>query len=149
MCKYICAVLSSSVMSDSLQSHGLEAARLLCSWGFSRQEDWSGLPCPSPGDLPNPGIEPRSCALHADSLTSEPPGKPMNTRVDSLSVLQGIFPTQKLNRGLLHCRQILDQLSYQGSPSKGAVDGKKRVAAGPRIEKGSPKMKFKLKNNNL
>ena len=46
------------------------------SMGFSRQEYWSGLPFPSPGDLPYPGIEPRSPALQADALTSEPPGKP-------------------------------------------------------------------------
>ena len=45
------------------------------SMGFSRQEYWSGLPFPSPGNLPNPGIEPRSLALQADALTSEPPGK--------------------------------------------------------------------------
>ena len=45
--------------------------------GFSRQEHWSGLPFPSPGDLPHPGIEPGSPALQADSLPSEPPGKPM------------------------------------------------------------------------
>ena len=44
--------------------------------GFSRQEYWSGLPFSSPGDLPNPRIEPRSLALQADGLTSEPPGKP-------------------------------------------------------------------------
>ena len=43
--------------------------------GFSRQEYWSGLPFPSPGDLPNPGIEPGSPALQADALPSEPPGK--------------------------------------------------------------------------
>ena len=43
--------------------------------GFSRQEYWSGLPFPSPGDLPDPGIEPRSPALQVDALTSEPPGK--------------------------------------------------------------------------
>ena len=43
--------------------------------GFSRQEYWSGLQFPSPGDLPHPGIEHRSPALQADSLTSEPPGK--------------------------------------------------------------------------
>ena len=42
---------------------------------FSRQEYWSGLPFPSPGDLPNPGIEPRSPALQTDALPSEPPGK--------------------------------------------------------------------------
>ena len=46
------------------------------SMGFSRQEYWSGLPFPSPGDLPNPGIEPRSPALQTDALPSEPPGKP-------------------------------------------------------------------------
>ena len=46
------------------------------SMGFSRQEHWSGLPAPSPGDLPNPGIEPKSPTLQADSLPSEPPGKP-------------------------------------------------------------------------
>ena len=45
------------------------------SMGFSRQEYWSGLPFPSPGDLPDPGIEPRSPAWEADSLTSEPAGK--------------------------------------------------------------------------
>ena len=45
--------------------------------GFSRQEYWSGLPFPSPGDLPDPGIEPRSPTLWTDALTSEPPGKPI------------------------------------------------------------------------
>ena len=45
------------------------------SMGFSRQEYWSGLPFPSPGDLPDPGIEPRSPTLQADALTSVPPGK--------------------------------------------------------------------------
>ena len=45
------------------------------SMGFSRQEYWSGLPFPSPGDLPDPGIKPRSPTLEADALTSEPPGK--------------------------------------------------------------------------
>ena len=47
------------------------------SMGFSRQEYWSGLPFPSPGDLSDPGIEPRSPALRADTLTSEPRGKPI------------------------------------------------------------------------
>ena len=46
------------------------------SMGFSRPEYWSGLPFPSPGDLPNPEIEPGSSALEAGTLTSEPPGKP-------------------------------------------------------------------------
>ena len=67
---------------------------------------------PSPGDLPNPGIEPRSPTLQADSLQAEPQGKPKNPGVGSLSLLQGIFPTQESNQGLLHCRGILYQLSY-------------------------------------
>ena len=52
-----------------------EAHQAPLSMGFSRQEYWSGLPCPPPGDLPKPGIEPRSPALQADSLLSEPLGK--------------------------------------------------------------------------
>ena len=48
------------------------------SMGFSRLEYWSGLPFLSPGDPPKPGIEPRSPALQADALTSEPPGKPLS-----------------------------------------------------------------------
>ena len=51
------------------------------SMGFSRQEYWSGLPFPSPGDLPKPGIKPGSPALQADVLTSELPGKPNNGRI--------------------------------------------------------------------
>ena len=66
---------SRSVVSNSLRHHGLQAARLL-SMEFSRQEYWSELPFPSPGDLPNPGMEHRSPALQADSLPSKPPGKP-------------------------------------------------------------------------
>ena len=74
------------------------------------------MPCPPPGDLPNPGIKPRSPALQADSSPSEPPGKSRNTGVGSLSLLQGIFLTKKLNWGLLHFRWILYQLSHLGSP---------------------------------
>ena len=51
------------------------AAQILLSIGFSRQEYWSELPCHPPGDLPDPAIEPRSPALQADPLPSEPPGK--------------------------------------------------------------------------
>ena len=57
------------------------------SMGFSRQEYWSGLPFPSPGDLPDPGIEPGSPALQADALTSEPPGKPCHASKVSLKVI--------------------------------------------------------------
>ena len=58
--------------------------------GFFRQEYWSGLPFPPPEDLPDPGIEPWTPAMQADSLPFEPPGKPKNTGVGSLSLLQGV-----------------------------------------------------------
>ena len=91
-------------MSDSSQPHGL-------SMKFSRPEYWSGQP-------PNPGIKPGSPALQVDSLPAEPQEKPKNTGVGSLSLLQWIFWTQDSNLGLLHCRWILYQLSYQGSKLK-------------------------------
>ena len=109
--------LSRSVVSDSATPWTV-AHQAPPSMGISRQEYWSGLPFPSPGDLPDPGIEPRSPALQADTLTSEPPlcnpkdyspwdspGK--NTGVGSLSLLQEIFPTQGSNLGLSHCRRTL------------------------------------------
>ena len=63
------------------------------SMGFSRQEYWSGLPFPSPGDLFNPGIKPGSLTLQEDSLPSEPPGKPINTTQKSNYII-----AQKINR---------------------------------------------------
>ena len=90
---YLCW-LSHSVMS--------KPARLLCPWGFSRQEYWRGLRCPSPGDLPNPGIGPRSPTSQADSLPHEPRGKPKDTGVGSLSFLQEIVLTQESNWGIPH-----------------------------------------------
>ena len=63
-----------SVVSSSLQSRGLIACQAPLSMGFSRQEYWSGLLCPSPEDLSDLGIEPGSPASRADSLPSEPPG---------------------------------------------------------------------------
>ena len=70
------------------------------------------MPHPPPGGLPNPRIKPTFPPFQADSLLSEPPEKPKNTGVGSLSLLQGNFPTQESKPGLLHCRQILYQLSY-------------------------------------
>ena len=84
--------------------HGILQARIL---------EWVAFPFSR--NLPNSGIEPRSPALQADSLPAETQGKPKNTRLGSLSLLQGVFPTQELNQGLLHCRRILYQLSYQES----------------------------------
>ena len=74
-------LLNYGVGEDSWESLGLQGdptsqSRLLCPWKLSRKEYWSGLPCPPPADLPNPGIEPRSPELQADSLPAELPGNP-------------------------------------------------------------------------
>ena len=130
--------VSCSAVSDSatLWTIAGQAPQSMASF---RQEYRSGLPLPPLGDLPYPGIAPGSPALQADS---EPPGwiveseshsvvstslrphgpySPWNspgqdTGVGSLSLLQGIFPTQGWNPSLPHCRWILYQLSHQGSP---------------------------------
>ena len=65
------------------------------------------------GIFPTQGVNPRLPHLQADSLPEEPQGKPKNTGVGNLSLLQRIFPTQESNQGLLHCRQILYQLSRE------------------------------------
>ena len=119
------------------------AGGFFISWATREaQEYWNGYPIPSPVDLPDPGIELRSPALQADSLPTELSGKSpkskysiqlssvaqscltlcspwnspgQNTGLGSLSLLQRIFPTQGSNLGLPHCRQILYQLSNQGS----------------------------------
>ena len=72
-------ILSRSVPSDSLLPYGLLPTRLLCPWSFPRQEYWSGLPFPSPGDRPHPGFKPRSVtpALQADSLPLSHLGSPI------------------------------------------------------------------------
>ena len=70
----------------------------------------------SPGQNTGVSSKPRSPALQADSLPAEPQGKPENTAVGNLSLLQRIFLTQESNQGLLHCRWILYRLRFQGSP---------------------------------
>ena len=92
-----------------LLSHALLFATLwtIQPMEFSRPEYCRGQPFPSPGHLPNSGIRPRSPTLQLDSLPAEPQGKPTNTVVGSLSLLQGSFLTQASNQGFLHCRQIL------------------------------------------
>ena len=73
--------------------------------GFSRQEYWSGLPFPSPGDLPNPGVESGSPALQANALTSEPPGKPVLLwpKVNpAISLALGTSPVWPVLRPTLH-----------------------------------------------
>ena len=111
-CMHVCMIawlLSHSVVFDFLQPHGpsfsvhgIFQARIL-------------KPFPSPGDLPNPGVKPRSPTFQANSLPAEAQGKPKNTVVGSLSLLPRIFPIQESNRGHLHWRRILYQLSYEGN----------------------------------
>ena len=76
LCLCVCVCVSCSVVSDS-ETPWTVAHQTPLSVEFSKQEHWSGLPFLSPGDLPNPGIEPGSSPLQADSLLSEPPGKPI------------------------------------------------------------------------
>ena len=120
------------------------------SMGFSRQECWSGLPFPSPGDLPNPGIEPGSPALQADALPPEPPRKPLTTVTakslqscptlcDSIDgsppgpSIHGIFQARVLEWGALAFSEIIsiDQYFYlfirhsfsiNGSANKGYLN---------------------------
>ena len=92
-----CSPPGSSVRGDSL-GRILEWVAMSSSRGSSQPEDWTQVSC-----------------ILVDYLPSEPPGKPKTTGVGSLCLLQGIFPIQEWNQGLLHCRQILYQLSYQGS----------------------------------
>ena len=88
-------------MSDSLWPHGILQARIL---------EWVAFP------FSRESSQLRSPTLQADSLPAEPQGKPKNTGLGSLFLLQRIFLTQELNRGFLHCRRILCQLSYERSP---------------------------------
>ena len=111
-----CSMHTEKVKVKVIQSWLFVTPQTIQSMGFSRPEYWSGYPFPSPGDLPSPGIERRSPSLQMDSLPAEPQGKPKNTGVGILSLLQRIFLTQESNQGLLHCRQILYQLSNEGCP---------------------------------
>ena len=85
-------------------AHGILQAKIL---------EWVAFPFSKGSSQPRDRTQVSHIA--ADSLPAEPPGKPRNTGVGSLSLLQGIFLTQELNWGLLHCRQSLYQLSYRGS----------------------------------
>ena len=112
-------VSSLSLLQGTFPTQGSNPGLLHCKW-LLYQLSHKGSPgilewvaYPSPEDLPDPGIKPGSSALQADPLPAEPPGKPKNTAVGSLSLLQGIFPAQEPNPGLLHCRWILYQMSYR------------------------------------
>ena len=116
-----------SVMSDSLQPHELYRIYiyiykiyyiLYTLTTVHRILQARILECSRRFSFSNPGIKPRSPTLQMDSLPAEPQGKPKNTGVGSLSLLHQIFLTQESNRGLLHYRWILYQLSYEGNTTK-------------------------------
>ena len=84
------------------------------SMGFSRQEYWSGLPCPPPGDLPNPGIEPMSPTLQADSLLSELPGKPnqfARAAIAKSHKLDGLCNKNELSHSPRGCKSEISVLA--------------------------------------
>ena len=103
---------SCSVVSDSLEPHGLHTVHGILQ---ARILEWVAFPF-SRGSS-QPADQPLSPKFKVVSLPAEPQGKPKNTGVGSLSLLQRIFQAQESNWGLLHCRQILYQLSYQGIPA--------------------------------
>ena len=107
------------------------ATRLHCPWGFSRQEYWSGLPCPPPGDLPNPGIKPRSLTLQANSLLSEPLGKPTGGNKEKNTITSFIHKLHSVSKflcdegqskqiGLIFPKYIL-QIRYLTTMKKGFI----------------------------
>ena len=98
-------------MSTSLQPHGLYSP-----WNSPGQNTVVGGLSFSRGSSQPRSPKPTSPALQVDSSPSEPPAKPKNTGVGSLSLFQRIFLTQESNWGLLHCRWILYHLSHQGTP---------------------------------
>ena len=85
--QYVLLLIVYCVSCSTISDSQTLAHQSSLSMGFSRQEYWSGLPCPPPGNLPNPGVESRSPALQADSLLSEPLGKPPITGKVNLSYL--------------------------------------------------------------
>ena len=94
-----CLIICNTMDYGILQGRILEWAAFPLSKGSSLPRDWTQVSC-----------------MQMDSLPAEPQEKFKNTGVGSLSLRQQIFPTQESNQGLLHCRKILYQLSYQGTP---------------------------------
>ena len=86
------------------------------SMGFSRQEYWSGLPFPSPRDLPNPGIEPRSPEFQADDLTSEPPGKPQYNTYSNAQILYEM--SSSINRDICLSSSNIETMPLQAGSQR-------------------------------
>ena len=113
-------------MSDSVTPWTVARQAPLC-MGFSRQDDWGGLPFPSPGDLPNPGIEPRSPSLPAHFLPTEPPGKPLGPGRDRKQAPSS--PNSDLPRvgtpPIIHT--CTDRPAYAGPPPHICLDPAERI----------------------
>ena len=88
----MCMCVSRSIMSDSLQPHGLESSRLLCPWDSPGKNTGVSSHSLFPGYPPNPGIRPGSPELQADSLPSEPPGKPYTLTYIYTNKKYPVFP---------------------------------------------------------
>ena len=112
-------------MSNSLRFYGLYPTRLLCTWGVSRQEYWSVLPCPPPGDLPNPGIESRHCRQILYSLSHQ--GSPWILEWVAYIFSRGIFPTQEVNWCFLHQARILEWIALSSSRASSQTGEQTRV----------------------
>ena len=91
-----------SVLSNSLQPYGIQPARLLCPWGFFRQEYWIGLPFPSPGDLPDPGIESMSPALAGGFFTTTATWEALEK--ESQVVVKDTHTSQRHQEWIYNCK---------------------------------------------
>ena len=94
------------------------------------------------GNLPKPGIKPRPPALQVDFSPSELPGKPKNTGMNNLSLLQGNFLTQESNQGLLHCRQTPYQMSWSMDSPPNVKHKKMDRQARKQANEPMPSLKF-------
>ena len=109
------AVLSRSVVSDSLWPHGLQPTRLLCPWGFSRQEYWSGCHALLQGIFQTQGLNPG--LLHWRWILYRLSHQGSSRILEWVAIPSpGDLPNPGIKPGFPHCQQILYQLSYQGSP---------------------------------
>ena len=114
----LCAVLSCFSLVPLFVTPWTTACQAPLSWDTPDRNTAVGCHALQ-GIFPTQGSNPGLPRCRWILLWSEPPGKPINTRMGNLSLLQGIFLTHELNQGLLHCRWILFQLSYQESLANG------------------------------
>ena len=100
---YVCPIISLCILSDSFVTPWTVSRQPPLSMGFPRREDWSGLPFPSPGHIPHPGIKPTSHTLAGEFFTAEPPGKPRmclrpNLNRREFGKIKGTLMMQEISR---------------------------------------------------